>query len=169
MQRPIVLFLFSGLTVFLMQCQSMTLDMQKSGTLPTVDIQGVYLAEIEGAFKDVLTEHDYRFVSSSGPRLVYEKPASTMDFLAWGGLYSDDEMVERLSIYIRELGVDSFEVECQPYLVSNVGRHMEETRKISRMKSKKYQRLLNEVRDSAVGAGMGALDYSEAYDEEWAY
>ena len=90
-----------------------------------------------------------------------------MDFLAWGGLYSDDEMVERLNIYIRELGVDSFEVECQPYLVSNVGRHMEEARKISRMKSKKYQRLLEEVKESAIG--VGALDYPQAYDEEWAY
>ncbi len=151
MLRQISRFLtLIGLSVLLTQCQTLTLDMRKSGTLPLVEIQGVYFAEIVNACADVLGEEDFRLAGAKGPRRIYEKPASTMDFLAWGGFYSDDEMVIRLNVYIRELGVDAFEVECQPFIVTNVGRHMEDARKISRLKGRKYQRLLNRIRDRAL-------------------
>ncbi len=143
-------------------CSTLSLDMEKSGTLPTVEIEGVFFEEIVDACNEVLPQHGYEFVRQRGTRLMYEKRASTMDYLAWGGWSTnEDELIERLSVNLREMGADSFELECQPYFVTDAGGHMEEARKISRMKRGKFQRLLEEVKASCrqISEAYGVVDW----------
>lgn len=149
--------------MILTQCQTMSLDMQKSGSVPRVTIEGVYREQVISACTEVLREHDYRFSKSRGSVYLYEKPGTTMDFLAWGGFSSDQEVVIRLAVSIRELG-NAQEVEAQPFIVLRPGEHMEEARKISRLKTGKYQKLLDEVKDRVFQGGDTELEDWEAWD-----
>lgn len=149
--------------MFLTQCQTLSLDMQKSGSVPRVSIDGVYREQVISACTEVLREHDYRFSKSLGAVYLYEKPGSKMDFLAWGGFSTDEEIVIRLAVAIRDLG-SSQEVEAQPYIVLRPGEHMEEARKISRLKTGKYQKLLNEVKERVYQGGDTNLEDWEAWD-----
>lgn len=134
------------LIALLTQCQSLSLDMQKSGNMPRVIIEGVYREQVVTACNEVLMNHDFRFSANRGNNYLYERPSSTMEFLAWGGGFSSDqEVVVRLALRIRELG-DSHEVDCQPFIVIRPGEHLEEARKMTRLKSRKYQKILNEIR-----------------------
>ena len=144
--------LLLALTALLTQCQTMSLDMQKSGTMPSVTIEGVYLEQVVSACSDVLKDHGYRFSSKRGNNYLYERPSSTMEFLAWGGFSTDQEVVVRLALYIRELG-DAHEVVCQPFIVSRPGEHLEDARKMTRLKSRKYQKLLNEIKERCYEGG----------------
>lgn len=159
-----VLQLLAGTVAFLTQCQTLTLDMQKSGTLPRAEIQGVFFQEVVDACGEVFAEHGYRLAAAHGPRRIYEKPGSTMDFLAWGDFSMGDELVERLNINIRELGPEAFEVDCQPYIVTEAGGHMEKARKISRLKSRKYQEMIDEVKERALSGHLAGYDDTVAWD-----
>ena len=86
-----------------------------------------------------------------------------MDVLKWGGFSSETKVVERLSVHIRELGADSFEVECEPFVVSRPDHYMEESRKINRMKVGKYQKMLDAVKESCQREGVG-IDDTEDWD-----
>ncbi|MFT5404251.1 MAG: hypothetical protein ACI9DF_003094, partial [Verrucomicrobiales bacterium] len=110
--------LLLGLSLVFTQCQTLTLDMRKAGTMPHTEIEGAYLQEVIDACSEVFAESEYRFLRRKGSRFLYEKDGSTIDFLKWGGFSSDTKVVERLNIYIRELGSDSFELECEPFIVS---------------------------------------------------
>ncbi len=140
------------LTAVLTQCQTLSLDMQKSGNVPNVTIEGVYQEQVVSACSDVLKDHGYRFSTSRGSSYLYEKPGSRMDFLAWGGFSTDQEVVVRVAVHIRKLG-DAYEVECQPYIVIRPGEHLEDARKMTRMKTGKYQKLLNEIKERCYQGG----------------
>ena len=144
-----LLFLLGAL---LTQCQTMSLDMQKSGKLPNVTIDGVFREQVVHACNEVLRDHDYRFSARRGSNYLYEKPGSAMDFLAWGGFSTDQEVVVRLALYIRELG-DAYEIECQPFIVTRPGEHLEEARNVARLKRGKYQKLLDEIKERVYAGG----------------
>ncbi len=128
-------------------CSTLSLDMETSGTVPEVEIEGAFFEEIVDGCHEVLPKEGYKFVGQRGSCVIFEKRASTMDYLAWGGWStSEDELVERLRLNVREVGSDSFQLECQPFFVTDAGGHMEEARKISRLKSGKFQRLLEDVK-----------------------
>ena len=145
---------FFVLSSILTQCQTLTLDMRKAGTLPQTEIEGAYVQEVIDACTEVFGENDYRFVRRRGPRFLYEKEGTMMDVLKWGGFSSETKVVERLSVHIRELGADSFEVECEPFIVSRPDDYMEESRKINRLKVGKYQKMLDAVRESCQRGGL---------------
>ena len=141
------------LVAMLTQCQTLTLDMQKSGSMPSVTIEGVFREQVVTACNDILKNHDFRFSASRGSSYLYERPGSTMEFLAWGGSFSSDqEVVVRLALRIRELG-DAYQVECQPFIVIRPGEHLEEARKMTRLKSRKYQKILNEIKERCYEGG----------------
>lgn len=153
-----------GMALMLTQCQTLTLDMRKSGTLPRIELEGVMFHEIEEACTEVFGAEDFRKAGVRGTRLLYERPGSTMDFLTWGGLRTDEKILVRLAIHMRQLGADAFEVECQPFIVTSAGGHMEAARKISRLSSGKYQKLMDQVKERVTNARnpYGSLEGLEA-------
>ena len=144
--------LLALLAALLTQCQTMSLDMQKSGSMPRVTIEGVFREQVVTACNEVLRKHDFRFSASRGSTFLYERPSSTMEFLAWGGFSTDQEVVIRLALRISELG-GAYEVECQPFIVIRPGEHLEEARKMTRLKSRKYQKILNEIKERCYEGG----------------
>jgi hypothetical protein len=126
-----------------------------------METQGVYFEELVDACHEVFAEHDFVRSGARGTRLMYEKPGSTLDFLAWGGLTTDEKLMVRAAVTIHELGVDAFEVDCQPYIVTNAGGHMEEARKVSRLQSGKYQKILDEVKRRVE---TNRLDFGQGWD-----
>ncbi len=159
----VTLGLLAG-SVLLTQCQTLMSGGEGARGVPRVELEGVYHQEVVDACHEVFSAHDYVRAGQRGPRLLYERPGTTMEFLAWGGLSTDERLLNRLVVTIHDLGSDAFEVECQPFIVTHAGGHMEEARKVSRYRSGPYQRMLEEVRDRAhaqcLPGGVGGWDAS---------
>lgn len=155
-----------AILIALPQCQTMSLDMRKSGKVPTVTVEGVYADQIRLACDSVFQEADYRFLRARGNRrFIYEKPGTAMHFLAYGDFsMSDDKIVERLSISVQSVGPDAYQIDCEPFIVTDPDDHMEEARPISRLKRGKYQSLLNQVKALCDAGGVDTVPDGDHWD-----
>ncbi len=142
------------LLILLSGCASVGLTTKET----VVEIDGVYRQEVIDATAEVMEAEGYKYLRSRGPVYLYEKPGSKMDYLAWGGWNSDQEVAERVSLQIRDAGPDAVELRCEPFIVVDPDKHMEEARKMSRMKSGKYRKLLESIKErclDGVSASLG--------------
>ena len=141
--RPVALLVVVLSPLVMGACQSMS---PESGRLPAVEVSGVYLDEIETACDEVFYAEGYHHAVQSGRTRGYERTGSNLQELAYGSWF-DRRVLERVLIHIRNLGADSYVLECEPLIVNRAGSNLEQKRHRSGMKRGTYQRLLARIKD----------------------
>lgn len=115
-----------------------------------VDISGQSPAQIRQVTRAVFEAHGY--AAAPGPKsLVFERPASTMSNLAYGGWDLNSVMV-RVEVRVTELGENAHRLSCEAYRVRDAGdRLLEETQRLKRFSRGPYQKLLEAIQDRLAG------------------
>lgn len=114
-----------------------------------VTIEGHSLKEIEVRTELVFRKNGWQFAEPAGRELVFEKPASRMTNLAYGGWFDKTWMRARVRIRPLESGV--IKVQCEVRRVEGIGlKSFEETKRIRKSSGRPYQELLDEVKASFV-------------------
>jgi hypothetical protein len=121
-----------------------------SASFASVTLRGYSLQQIGTTTKQVFQEAGY----SGGSfyrmeQMVFERGGSTMNNLAHGGLTSAQSgtgVTERVKTELVSLGVDTYRLQCQAYMVRNAGDSFyTEEQRLSSFRSGPYQKLLDEV------------------------
>lgn len=93
----------------------------------------------------VFSEAGYEDASFSG-EWRYERKTSTMQQLAHGGWFDEGGVRERVRLKLIPLSEGVYRLESQAMMVRNAGESFfEEEVKMTRLKSRPYQKLLDEV------------------------
>ncbi|MGA1236704.1 MAG: hypothetical protein ACO34E_07555 [Limisphaerales bacterium] len=93
----------------------------------------------------VFSEAGYEDASFSA-EWRYERKTSTMQQLAHGGWFDEGGVRERVRLKLIPLSEGVYRLESQAMMVRNAGEGLfEEEVKMTRLKSRPYQKLLNEV------------------------
>ena len=110
-------------------------------------IEGHSLKEVEVRTELIFRQNQWQFTKSAGRDLVFEKPASRMTDLAYGGWF--DRTWMRARVRIRALGAAAVAIECEVRRVEDPGHpSLEETKRISKTRKGPYQKLLEEIKAS---------------------
>jgi hypothetical protein len=121
-----------------------------SASFASVTLRGYSLQQIGTTTKQVFQEAGY----SGGSfyrmeQMVFERQGSSMNNLAYGGLSSAQSgtgVTERVKTELVSLGVDSYRLQCQAYMVRNAGDSFyADEQRLSSFRSGPYQKLLDEV------------------------
>ncbi len=112
----------------------------------TTTVSGRSLSEIRMATLTAFQKAGYTVASAFGRDLVFEKRASGMTDLAYGG-WMDPAVWLRVKVRIEELKPNVNALDCSVYRVQNRGDNIleEETKALS-AKSKPYKELLADIK-----------------------
>ena len=112
----------------------------------SITITNHSLPDIRVATIEVFREAGYTVPSAFGRELVFEKPASTMTALAYGG-WMDPSVWIRAKVRIEEMKPDVNVLDCAVYRVQNHGdTTLEDEQRAYGMKSKPFKELLASVK-----------------------
>ena len=117
----------------------------RSQGMATIMVTEHTLEEVEAAIHAVFIADRFK-LRKSAPRLkVYERDASMMKDLSYGGLVSEG-VVERAFLRIHDEGLGVHRVECNVYIVTGSGAAVfEDQTKVLKLFAGQYRRLLRRV------------------------
>jgi len=148
LNKPLVLMTLAFLAV-ITACHS-TKD-GGSANFASITVTNRERDEIRRTAEQVFLADGYRIFSSTAGEMVFEKEASRMNQLAYGGLISTQESGVttwiRVKGLIADLGDGVLRLQCQAYVVSHHGdSFFEEEKRVASFRSGPYQELLNQVK-----------------------
>ena len=118
-----------------------------SGPLASVTISNQSQEKVEDATTAVFALDGYQAVKTDPGQIIFQRPASTEDNVAYGSLFFKRTVTERVIVSIRPRG-GSIIVSCTASLVENPGDWVgEDSHKIGKNRREPYERLLNSVRE----------------------
>ena len=109
-----------------------------------VEIRGNTPGQIQAAAVEVFLRNGYQVARASSRQVVFEKPGSGWHNFAYGN-WLDEPVWVRVKLDLTASGEAIWRVECHAYVLRDKGRATEEELPLSRMKSKPYQKMLEEV------------------------
>jgi hypothetical protein len=120
-----------------------------SSSFASVVIPHRSAAEVQAATQQVFGENGY-WRGASGPgQMVFETEGSRANTLARDGLAAAQagaRTLVRVRVDLEGLGDGSHRLECQAFMVSGAGdSFFEEEHRLTNIRSRPYQKLLNEV------------------------
>jgi hypothetical protein len=124
-------------------CQS-TGD-KSAGHFAAVEIRGNTPGQIGAMTGTVFQEHGFKETEPGFDRLVFEKPGSKMNNLAYGGWMGETPVWVRVKVSVVPIAEASFRLQCRAYLVQDKGSPIEEEKRIGNMHRGQYQKMLEEV------------------------
>jgi len=128
-------------------CQSTSQNRPFASSLASVTVRDRITEHIRQVTMDVFKENQFQ-VGYAGPeKLVFEKPGSFMNELAYGS-WMDSEVWIRVKLYISRFGDNSHVVACDAFVVRDRGQPaFEEEIKLSKVRRGPYRKMLKEIRD----------------------
>lgn len=120
-----------------------------SASFASVVIAGLSMEQIEETATAVFQADGYAAFRTQGGQMVFEKEGTQKDQIAYAGVVGA-HYGERVSVRVRteivDLGVGTLRLQCRAYIVRNAGQSFsEEEVPLLNMKSRPYQKLLDEV------------------------
>jgi hypothetical protein len=104
------------------------------------------LLEIQRSIEQVFGEQGFKLEKRAGEEWVFERPGTTGEMLKWGGLEGKGIRI-RAKLKSRPVGPGEYLVECDVFVVDNVGeKFFEEETKPMLLPRSEYQKLLVEAR-----------------------
>ncbi len=119
-------------------------DKPDSAQFASVEIRGHSAQEIRGTTAIVFQEQGYKASSGNYSTLVFERPGSTMNNLAYGN-WMGGGIATRVKLNIVNVTGDLFRIDAHAFLVRNKGEVLEEEVTISKMHRKPYQKMMDEI------------------------
>jgi hypothetical protein len=112
-----------------------------------VDIPSRSTAEVLSMTVIVFTEHGFDLASNPSRELVFEKEGSRGEVVTYGSWFDKKVWVRvRVSIEAAPSATPATRLECEAWMVRDRGeRRFEEEQKLSRLRSRPYQDLLEEI------------------------
>jgi hypothetical protein len=108
-------------------------------------IKGHTDAQIRQVTKAVFAEDGYAFVSEGGEGFVFQRPGTRGDALKYGGWYSEG-VVLRAKVRMTEMGVDSYVLKLDMFVVRNAGDGLNESESpLMTLNKAPYNRLMEEI------------------------
>jgi hypothetical protein len=108
----------------------------------SVEIRGHTPGQIHDVALEVFREHGYKLTQPGPTRLVFEKPASKMDNLAYGNWVGDTPIWVRIKVAIVPFTEAVFRLQCEAFLVRDKGSTVAEEIQISRVRARPYKKML---------------------------
>jgi hypothetical protein len=134
------------LVLALAGCSSDGPKVPRSHSMASVALQGPTTAQIRQTALDVFKENLFQ-ASYAGPEnLVFEKPGSRMNDMAYGGWF-DEPVWVRVKLVITRYGVESHLVACDAFIVRDRGSSVfEEEQRFYKISKGPYQKMLKEIK-----------------------
>ena len=122
------------------------------GTIASVVLHGNTPGQIGDAVIAVFNQNGYITMQAGLNDLVFEKKGSKMNNLAYGSWMGEEPVWVRVRLTIIPVGEAVCRLECRAFLVKDRGTAAEETFKVNRLHSSRYEQLLDEVASRLNGA-----------------
>jgi len=138
------LSLLAAGTLCLCGCQSLTVP--ASATFASVKISGHTPQEVMAETVKVFENEGYRTISSTEQETVFEREGTRWDQIAYGDHVGKDQaVVSRVKAEIVDLGGGVYRLQCNAYMVSDVGTTFEDEEKVGALRRGAYRALLDKV------------------------
>jgi hypothetical protein len=125
-------------------CRSV--DQPASASFASVCVQGHAPEQIRAATVVVFQEDGYSALDVHRAEMVFEKPGSQWDRIAYGNWIDEAPVSVRVRVSVAPVSGGLFELRCQAYLVRHKGEAaFEEEVRLKKNRSKPYQDLLDKV------------------------
>jgi hypothetical protein len=122
-----------------------------TGSIAWVEIKDHTPREIAQTAKTVLLHQGYKPTHEEREEYIFEKPGNAWNEVIdgnWG-----EGVAVRLKLLISPQYNDSYLLHCRVYMVRSAGdRVFEDTRELTRLKRKPYQKLLDEIKTTLLSA-----------------
>lgn len=119
-----------------------TTDTSGTGSMAFVAITNCSLGAASGATIDVFENNGYKLARRDKETLVFEKPASKMNDLAYGN-WMEAKLWDRVKVHIKQVSESIVQVHCTGYMVRDKGGATEE--EVKPIRRGAYQKLLDQV------------------------
>ena len=128
-------------------CQSPHGQNAGSSSLASVIIKNKSAGEIQKATTDVFLEDSYRLAGVSGNMMVFEKPGSRANDLAYGGLLAQQPVTIRINIVMEVLSPTADILKLDAFMVTNAGdSFFAEEIPVHKPRKGPYQAYLNKIK-----------------------
>ena len=144
--RSLGLFLFCVCAMSLIGCSSF--NKPASASFASVDITGRTAEQIGDATTAVFRENGYTDSAIDDRHWVFTREGSLMETISYDGLVAAQEgqsTLVRVRVELVELNPSMYRLQAQTYMVTKAGQHFEEEIQLFNIRSRPYQKLLNEV------------------------
>ena len=120
-----------------------------SASFASVTLKGKDPGQIRDTAVAVFREEGYRAITTTPGKLVFEKEGTTGNTISRDGLVAAQAgavTIVRVRAEVVDLGSGSQRLQCQAYMVSGAGdSFFEEEHRLANIRSRPYQKLLDEV------------------------
>jgi hypothetical protein len=128
-------------------CQSPHGQNAGSSSLASVMIKNKSAEEIQKATTDVFLEDSYRLAGVSGNMMVFEKPGSRANDLAYGGLLAQQPVTIRIKIVMEVLSPTTDLLKLDAFMVTSAGdSFFAEEIPVHKPRKAPYQAYLNKIK-----------------------
>lgn len=120
-----------------------------SASFASVTITGRTAEQICDTMTAVFCENGYAGPSVDARYWVFTKEASRLQTISRDGLIAAQDgqsTLVRVKVELVELGPGMSRLQCQTYMVTDAGQRLEEEVRLLNIRSRPYQKLLNEVK-----------------------
>ncbi|HWH71456.1 MAG TPA: hypothetical protein VNT26_18920, partial [Candidatus Sulfotelmatobacter sp.] len=132
---------------------SPVVDTHAAAPFAAVEIRGNTPGQISKMAEAVFREHGYLVIRADLTSLVFEKKGSKLSNFAYGNWMSDSSVWVRVKASIVPVAEAEYRLQCTAYDVQDRGVAIEEESKMSHLRSRPYQQLLEEVARRLKGEG----------------
>jgi hypothetical protein len=120
---------------------------QSAGSHASVRIAGSTGKTVQQTVDSVLQKNGYALITRSSEGTIFERTATDMDSLKWGGWGQGARVVIRLKVTLVTVASGDCVVKCDAFYVRDPGdRAFEDEQRLMLLSRKPYQKLLDEVK-----------------------
>ncbi len=142
-----LLLILFGCALGLAGCSS--LNAPASASFASVKITDRTAKQICDTTTAVFRENGYAGSAVDAKHLVFTREGSRMETIAYDGVVAAQEgasTLVRVRVELVDLGSGVYRVQCQTHMVIRAGQTFEEEVRVSNLRSKPYQKLLDDIR-----------------------
>lgn len=136
-----------AIALILTGCQSPHGQNAGSSSLASVMIKNKSAEEIQKATTEVFLEDSYRLAGVSGNMMVFEKPGSRANELAYGGILAQQPVTIRIKVVMEVLSPTTDLLKLDAFMVTNAGDSFyAEEIPVHKPRKAPYQAYLNQIK-----------------------
>ncbi|MDB6171608.1 MAG: hypothetical protein JWL59_919 [Chthoniobacteraceae bacterium] len=121
--------------------------MQKDSPNASTTLQANSVTEIEPVAITAFEERGFRWKSTVGDELTFERPLNKTDEVLYG-TWGDEKSIERVVLRITPVKTGTFKAACFPYTIRNPNSGMEDISRRLSVHSQTYSGALHDMRRS---------------------
>jgi hypothetical protein len=121
-----------------------SIEKPASARFASIEIQDQPHERVRDVTAEVFRDHGYLVTRNGWADLIFEREGSTMNNLAYGNWMGGRVWV-RVKAAISDLSARNCRLQCEAFILRNRGEALEEEIRITKVHSRPYQDLLDEV------------------------